>query len=266
MSKTLDPIIVNPPKKGTVQPFTKEDIVKIAFDVLADLGDEVINKAIKDGKISIPQNINVEDLPYIEDIENLTIEDVNKIRGKCFNWDSIICYPICILDGILYYVAIADDTYLYVISINYTDESNIVTRYVVTYPLGDLKVIRPNVDLPENPSELTSLQIEDTTYKVGGTTLYKHTVTFSASAPLVFISLVSTALTRGDDLISWNKDGKIINGTLSTYGRILSIFADSNNNYKVTVVYTLDNFDGSSQDFYNKVALTDFVGDIVTEL
>ena len=54
MAKITDPNIIAHSKELETLPFSKKDIEKFAFDVLADLGDEVINKAIEDGKIQIP--------------------------------------------------------------------------------------------------------------------------------------------------------------------------------------------------------------------
>ncbi len=54
MAKITDPNIIAHSKEIETYPFGRKDIETLAFNVLADLGDEVINKAIEEGKIQIP--------------------------------------------------------------------------------------------------------------------------------------------------------------------------------------------------------------------
>ena len=89
-----EPLVVNP--------LTREDVKKLAFDVLADLGDEVINKAIEEGKIVLPANIDLESIPHIEaDIDTLTQEQFELVKGKAWLsiWQGAIAYPLFFNEG-----------------------------------------------------------------------------------------------------------------------------------------------------------------------
>lgn len=53
-SETLEPIVVTPKKEIETFSITRKDVQILSKEVLEELGDDVINQAIADGKIEIP--------------------------------------------------------------------------------------------------------------------------------------------------------------------------------------------------------------------
>lgn len=162
MGKVLNPIVVNPKKEQIAKPYDRKDIEKLAYDVLADLGDEVINKAIEDGKIVLPENIDVSKLPQcpLFDGEDLPEEYAGKIIYDASN--DIVWYPSNFTQqDTIYYFGFADVHTLCVCEFTYDSEEK-------EYGLNGGGEYNLN--------------------NIGGTKLYKHTIVFDTDAEMTIIS------------------------------------------------------------------------------
>ena len=220
-----------------VPPFGKKDIEKIAAQVLEEYGDDVINKAIEEGKIIIPGgNIDVASLPQV-DFNNLTLEDFNAIKGKAFYTGEMVFYPN----------DISGDDDIYYIGFYLTDDRDSAEFMVAEIYLVD--------DVPF--VNITHYPIKDF-----GTTLYQHNATINYNVSgganttglLSFYSndkrsLANISFTNINVIGSW-----IIGGSNNYYGLVQSLSIRPQGNILLKDISE------------NSITVTSITTDTVTEL
>lgn len=117
-SETLEPIVVTPKKYIETFSITRKDVQILSKEVLEELGDDVINQAIADGKIEIPaggtklyrHTVSIK-MPGMDSNQSFVLIFVNTDESEIDSYEKLVNNYVNFIDG--YFSPNDIDHYIY---------------------------------------------------------------------------------------------------------------------------------------------------------